>query len=548
MTFFSKKIFHFLLLFQVLLCSKVEARWSVKEDSPYECCLYDRNIIIDENGKTEETIEESYIILNEKGRSDIGTFNIIYNSSTEKHKVIEAKTIVEGKEYKVDKDKIVSKPISGNVNGFDTIQQVTISFPKVEIGAKIYLKTKVINHNPALNEHFAFDFYFGSGVYLQKATIVLHSKIPLFIKKNDPHKALEVHQEKRGDLYIIKASNTKPLVTSLTNEATNSIIMPSDQTFMEVSSLNSFESLGNLLVNGYEKSLKVPLMPSLDSIKKEAEKAKKTTDQINAVTSMVSSLIRYMGDWRSNEGRFQPRSLVEILRSGFGDCKDYSVVVGRILRAMGYDVNVALVWRGLPYLERGERLPSLSAFNHAMLKVVDKSGATYWIDPTNMVSMSNFIFPDISNRHALVLKPGKSTYEFIPAIKSSENVTKKFQYLAFFPDYIGVRGNVELRGVSALNVTGLGLLMSLRAIEESFIKEISDDTNPVDISLSLPDLTSRIVKNVVCQYSFKEKDVLYTTTDGSGLDMSSYSIEPILNIRDDHKGALFLGLPSINIR
>ncbi|MDE4994734.1 transglutaminase, partial [Francisella tularensis subsp. holarctica] len=49
----------------------------------------------------------------------------------------------------------------------------------------------------------------------------------------------------------------------------------------------------------------------------------------------------------------------------------------------------------------------------------------YWIDPTNNISMTNVLFPDIANRKALILDPEGFIFTHIPNIdyKKSKIVT-----------------------------------------------------------------------------------------------------------------------------
>ena len=63
---------------------------------------------------------------------------------------------------------------------------------------------------------------------------------------------------------------------------------------------------------------------------RRAREKKTDVEQLNAVTSGVAESIRYVGDWRLVKGAFNPRPLATIARSGYGDCKDFTVTAGAI--------------------------------------------------------------------------------------------------------------------------------------------------------------------------------------------------------------------------
>lgn len=87
-----------------------------------------------------------------------------------------------------------------------------------------------------------------------------------------------------------------------------------------------------------------------------------------------------------------PRTPMETLRAGRGDCKDKALLLASLLQAMDVQAVVALtdVDEGstLP-----DRAPSAFAFDHAIVKI-SAYGATYFIDPTK--SLQGGIFPNIA--------------------------------------------------------------------------------------------------------------------------------------------------------
>ena len=94
----------------------------------------------------------------------------------------------------------------------------------------------------------------------------------------------------------------------------------------------------------------------------------------------VQDEIRYTGI-ELGQGSQRPRSPLMVLRTRFGDCKDKSLLLITMLRAMGIEAIPVLV-----HTEDGpaltKRLPTPYAFNHVIVRArVDRH--EYWLDATN---------------------------------------------------------------------------------------------------------------------------------------------------------------------
>ncbi|MDE4990377.1 transglutaminase, partial [Francisella tularensis subsp. holarctica] len=78
----------------------------------------------------------------------------------------------------------------------------------------------------------------------------------------------------------------------------------------------------------------------------------------------------------------------------------------------------------------------------------------YWIDPTNNISMTNVLFPDIANRKALILDPECFIFTQIPNIdyKKSKIVSIFKYYLE--EDLIYVKKDITLEKEDAIMFTG----------------------------------------------------------------------------------------------
>ena len=361
----------------------------------------------------------------------------------------------------------------------------------------------------------------------------------------DPDNKLEINHKKEGKYQVIDVNLKTPVCNVLINESPDNQIPDSAKTWMGVSTCSQFEELSRALSKDYEKIIHQVLPPLHESVKQAAQDIKSFPDQINKITSLLSEKIRYMGDWRTIHGRYVPRPLKDAAERQVGDCKDFSASTAAILNSMGYKAQVALVRRSLNYLPPEKTLPSLDNFDHAIVKVTAKDGQVFWIDPTNFTSMANGIFPDIAGRPVLVLDSQTPVYETIPAIDPAQSkiILEKTIELKG-AGIVSTQGSIQFIGNAAQQITGAVLIKSLGEIKEDIIRFLSDENFPLSSSVNLPDLTSRVVKDIAVNYSYDQENILFVTNVGTGILLKGNWVLPFITASDNQEGTTFIGSPT----
>lgn len=410
-----------ILLFYII--SPVEARWGQYEDAAVDIKFFNNNIKVNKNGTSEIITEFKATILKETGRSNFSQYNFTYNGDSSHITILEAKTTYNRKEYIVTKDMIEDKPLASVGQGFDQLKQLTISFPKVELGAEIYLKYKQVETKVPIDNFYGHNLFYGSGGYWQASVTKINSELPLKIKINDPKNVLKVTQETKKNIYSINITLEKPIYEGLVNEPSNGILDIKYSTWVSMSSLSDWEVFAKKLAPGYYKVINQPLPEIFLAIADAAANKSQDEETINFVTASLNEKIQYMGDWRSIAGRYFPRDLEKIAHSQIGDCKDFTASTAAILQKLGYKVQPILVMRGIYNISNPGSLPNIYNFNHVMLKVTSNEQKVYWIDPTNLVSMAQGILPDIANKMGLILDSNEAGYIRIPAISEQNSIT-----------------------------------------------------------------------------------------------------------------------------
>jgi tetratricopeptide (TPR) repeat protein len=147
--------------------------------------------------------------------------------------------------------------------------------------------------------------------------------------------------------------------------------------------------------------------------------AKSDSDRLKMAKlhAWVKERVRYIGV-EFGESSVVPYTPDEVVARGFGDCKDQATLLVGLLRAAGFEANVALLRAG-----SGEdvmvSLPALDVFNHAIVHVGGKE--PFWIDPTaDFLPLGSLPTPD-QDRFALVASPSTRELVKTPASESADN-------------------------------------------------------------------------------------------------------------------------------
>jgi hypothetical protein len=543
-----QKTFNVLVLPLILFFSmSADARWATIDDAALEYKSFSNNVKINSDGTHEETIEMRVKILKEQGRSEFANFTFQYNGGNAKVTILEAKTIYQGQEYNVGPELIEDKPLASSPQGFDQLKQILISFPKTELGAEIYLKYNYKESKPVLDNFFCGKFSFGKGGYWQSDSLTLNSEIPLYIKVNDPKNVLEAKEKSGKPLKPVKQA-TFNLVKPICNEVVDEpgIINNKHLTWVSVSTIDDWTELAKKLSYDYERVIAQPLPKIFESIAEKASKEKSEVDQINIVTSLLNEKVQYMGDWRSIKGKFFPRDLEQIATSQIGDCKDFSASTAAILKHLGFKAQAALVRRSTSDLTDEAGLPSIGNFNHAFLKVTGKTGKVYWIDPTNMVSMAQGIFPDIADKMVLILDSKAPSYERNGKTDPKHSERIYVRELDIVDDRITSNGYVTYKGEQALDWTGAKLYHSDQTIRDVMFNKLSrsdlEEHNKID--LIIPDLTSRIVQDVTFKFKYTQDNALIKTNLGKAILIKADWVDNVTTSVPNQISDLIIGAPT----
>jgi|GEM_PF-6086 len=527
----------------LLLSTSAHARWATEDDTDSAVEFQNIHYEVRRDGGYTMDVEEEVAILKDSARRERGIVQLRYNSRSSELKVLSAETLSGKRRIPVDPSMIEDKPLASSASGFDQMNQVMVVFPEITVGARTLIRyrrdVKEVPHAGQFSESFTYGWY-----ELEKAgKVTIRSELPLFVVRLDPENRVSVKQTKDGEKFTIELILKKPAFRKVVDEK-HAFMDPDSVPRVYVSTTKHWPDLGNSVADEYEKIVAAPLPQFFKDIVAASKSEKTWVAKIDAATSRLSEKMHYLGDWRPIRGGHIPRSLEKIAQTRYGDCKDFSVAVASMLRALGVEAQVAWIYRDSHPFIASMELPRDSLFNHAIVRArVD--GQDYWIDGTNPQSWAAGIPNDIADRPALVIQSLKSVLVQTPPVAFSDGFTgARFKTSLGKADEVKTEGRLELKGRAAVPFTGLSLSTSGDTIKFNIAKFASGGDPLKSWDVKTVDLSSRIVRDLEFQFSLVARNFELRTSAGPAYPLDPpAAVSALLQDIDRRVSMLWIGDP-----
>ncbi len=137
------------------------------------------------------------------------------------------------------------------------------------------------------------------------------------------------------------------------------------------------------------------------AIRRQAEKLTADLDndraRVEAIYTYVATEFRYLA-LLFGAGRYQPHPGAEVLKNGYGDCKDKHTLLAALLQAAGFQASPVLIGT---LGEPTEDVPSPHSFDH-MITAVSLEGSLLLLDSTQSMPFA-YLNPALRGKQALLI-------------------------------------------------------------------------------------------------------------------------------------------------
>ena len=335
-------------------------------------------------------------------------------------------------------NKVVNFNEKNNLNDsfYDDSKEVGFIYPKLAKGSKTRIKLTYNIKNPRfLNAFYFGDFY---PIINNKVTIIADKNIGLTFKPFQLNNGAKVtfKKKKKGANYVYtwSAKNTEKF--EIESNAPNyktilphiiPIITSYQQDGKTKKLLNGVEGLYSWYYSLVENINKEETDPALTTLVEDLTRGKESDiEKVKAIYYWTQQNIKYIA-FEYALGGFIPREANEVFQKKYGDCKDNSSILFKMLEIAGLQGN--LTWIGtrkIPYTY--EEVPTPAVDNHMILSYENKNN-TYYLDATGRYIQLEYPSSFIQGKEALIANGNNFKVKKIPIVPANLNKVVDTTYI-----------------------------------------------------------------------------------------------------------------------
>jgi hypothetical protein len=424
-----------------------------------------------------------------------------------------------------------------NDSFYDDSKELSFIYPKLAKGSKTQLKLQYNIKNPRfLNAFFFGDFY---PVIRNKVTIIADKDIELIFKpfhlENTPKITFKKKKKGKNYEYTWSQLNSKKFDIEADAPSYRSIlphIIPIITSYKENNETKKLlDGVGGLYSWYYslvENINKEGTDPELEALVAELIKGKTSDlEKVKALYYWTQKNIKYIA-FEYALGGFIPREANDVFQKKYGDCKDNSSILYKMLEIAGLEGN--LTWIGtrkIPYTY--EEVPTPAVDNHMILSY-EYNNKTYYLDATGRYIQIDYPSSFIQGKEALIANGKSYKIKKIPVIAANLNTITDSTYLKISGRDIIGSSQTKLSGYLKNNLFyNLENTRKEAAVKELYNKRFSKGSNKFLITSFTEENKFSYEEDFLVRYNFTIQD--YVQNIGSEIFINPHINNNIAGIK-----------------
>lgn len=321
-----------------------------------------------------QTIERDELVLTARGAAQRDRATTTFHPGTQSAELVEAwVTQPDGTRLDVTPANVFTRPsqASAGAPGFTTTETITALFPQVRPGSRLHVHWRITQREPAM---LGFNVWTEPPMEapLGVATIAIRAPADF-----------PLHWRARGGFEVsdtvadgVRRVEVRIAGTRAAQPERNQVSSRDFRPMFLATSLGSLEELGAL----YHKRSAVMAAPTpeIEALARRVADGRTGLDAAAAVYRWITGNLRYVAVYLDPNSGWVPRPAAQVLKDGFGDCKDHVVLMQAMLAALGIRAEAGIIEWGTSY----EPLPLWTPwqFNHVVVYLPDYDR---FANPTN---------------------------------------------------------------------------------------------------------------------------------------------------------------------
>ena len=279
----------------------------------------------------------------------------------------------DGTRLEITPANVFSRPSaeSQSAPGFSSTYTTTVVWPQLQEGSRTHVKWRMVQKEPPL-----LGFNVVSSVSPDIAVtsdfteVTVPADVPLHWGERGGYATTDTTADGVRHITALKTGTQA-------REAENNAVSEADsEPVFVATSLANLEAVGAIYYR--ESQDKAVVTPEIAALAQQVAGGRTGRDAVEAVNDWVATHIRYVAVYLDPNAGWVPHPAADVLRAGYGDCKDHVVIMQALLAALGIDAQAGIVDWGT----RWQQLPTWSPwqFNHAIIYV---PSLDMFLNPTN---------------------------------------------------------------------------------------------------------------------------------------------------------------------
>jgi hypothetical protein len=403
-----------------------------EKSEPFVILLDERITTVKDNGRVETRSRYVVRILTQEGRA-AARREIQYDSETRISDLHAWHIRADQKIFELGIDKVIEKSIGDGL--YSDIRSKVMRFGEVEIGSVVAFEWKQ-RESPMVNQDFHF----------------FQLRSPILISRYQ----LNLPEGWRMQSAVFNCAPVKPVVegNNYTWQVENlsgvrdELLMPDIQAMSPFLAVSYFPQRRDLA----KKSIATwkDVSRWADQLMRREPRSQSAIDakaaelvaglgsdieKVRAISRWVQKSIRYVSIQLGPINGYRPNPADLVLRNGYGDCKDKSYLMHSMLKSIGIESYITLVYSGDPTRVRRDFASPLQ-FNHAILAIAINStpsasinhpgiGQIMFFDPTDDVTPLGDVPFYLQGSYGLVIKGDSGDLVRLPVSDEKANTSRR---------------------------------------------------------------------------------------------------------------------------
>lgn len=255
-------------------------------------------------------------------------------------------------------------------------------------------------------------------------------------------------------------------------------------------------------------------------VKEITKGANNELEKVKQIYYWTQNNIKYIAFEEGMEG-FVPRNTDKVVNQKYGDCKDMSTCISKLLNYADVDANIC--WIGtdaIPYTY--EEMPTPASDNH-MIAAYKNEGKYYFLDATSEFTPFGMPSSFIQGKEAMV-KTGDNTFEIakVPVVAAQKNSKIEYNKLKIVKDKLIGNAQTEIDGYLKTNMNYAISDADKEKQFDFFDRYLNKGSNKFILEdFNLSNLKNKDLATKI-DYNYNIDDYLFTNKDEIYINLNLY--------------------------